>query len=515
MKNTTLRNSTLTLLLLGAIAAGCFVGPLVIEEVGYALASGENRAAREQLAKLSRADRTSELYRAVAKTVKPAVVVVHVRKKIDMSTHPSTGEMDEFMRRYFGRSPHGSRIPRMTPDGEKKEKPKREYFSSGVGSGVIVDAKKGYVLTNWHVVQGADEVEIALLDGRRLKTEWVRTDQKTDVAVVKIKPDRLIDLPLGDSDEMEVGDCVMAVGAPEGLPQTVTAGIISAKGRTTGRRGYENFLQTDAAINHGNSGGPLVNMKGEVIGINTAIVSRTGVNEGIGLSIPSNMVRNVMRQLIDNGEVVRGYIGVHIQDVDEKLAKSFDLPNADGVLVAGVAPSGPARDAGMKTGDFIVNVGKRRTKNLNELRNYVASLSPGQTVKVKLYRDGKLKTVDLKIAKQPEDMMAAFNSQPQKPKAVDRLGLEVVSASKEIAKKHGFKEDVKGVIVVKVAGGLDAAKNGLAVGHLISKVQGKPVNNADEFNKAVAAAKTGGIRLLVKDKAGGQRFVFIEFTKSK
>ena len=500
MTATALRNTILTLLILGGVG------------IADASAADEHKAAREELAKLSGLDTMSKLYRAVAKVVKPAVVVVHVRKKIDMSNHPSTGEMEEYMRRYFGRSPHGNRTPGTTPD---TKTPKREYFSSGVGSGVIVDAKQGYVLTNWHVVQGADEVEIALHDGRRLKTEWVRTDRKTDLAVVRIKSDRLIDVPLGDSDKMEVGDCVMAVGAPEGLPQTVTAGIISAKGRTTGRTGYENYLQTDAAINHGNSGGPLVNMRGQVIGINTAIVSRTGVNEGIGLAIPSNMVRNVMKQLIDNGKVVRGYIGVHIQDIDEKLAKSFELPDANGVLVAGVAPRGPARDAGLKAGDFIVNVGERRTKNVNELRNYIASLSPGHTVKIKLYRDGKVKTVDLKIAKQPEDMLAAFNSKPRESKTVKKLGLEVVSVSEETAKKYGFKKDVKGVIVDKVTAGSDAEKNGLAPGQLITKVQGKAVANADEFNKAVTATKKGGIRLLVKDKAGGQRFVFIEFTKSK
>ena len=526
MRTTVLRNSTLVLLILAAVGVGCFVGPLVVEEVSYALAAGENRAAREQLAELSRADNTSALYRAVAKAVKPAVVVVHVKKKMDMRNHPSTEEMNEFMRRYFGRSPHGSRIPRKAPDDEDKDAPKedapkedapeREYFSSGVGSGVIVDAKKGYILTNWHVVQGADEVEIALLDGRRLKTEWVRSDQQTDVAVVKIKADRLIDSPMGNSDRIEVGDCVLAIGAPEGLPQTVTAGIISAKGRTTGRRGYENFFQTDAAINHGNSGGPLVNMRGEVIGINTAIVSRTGVNEGIGLAIPSNMVENVMRQLIDNGEVVRGYIGVHIQDVDEKLAKSFDLPNADGVLVAGVAPSGPARDAGMEAGDFIVNVGKKRTKNVNELRNYIATLRPGQSVKVKLYREGKAKTVTLKIARQPEDMMAAFTARRGgKAKPISRLGLEVTTATPEVAEKHGFKKDVKGVIITKVVKGSDAEKNSLTKGLLITKVQGKAIASADEFNKAIDSAKAAGTRLLVKDKAGGQRFVFIEFTKPK
>jgi len=503
-----LKSSTLAVVVLFAVVIGCFIGPVIVEEIGYALAAGENRAARERLAELSRADRTSELFRAVAKAVKPAVVVVHVRKRVEIGGGRSR-EMEEFMRRFFGDSPHGNRFRRETPE----DAPKREYFTRGVGSGVIVDAKKGYILTNWHVVHAADEVEVALFDGRKVASQWVRSDQQTDVAVIKIKPDRLISAPLGDSDKIEVGDRVLAIGAPAGLPQTVTAGIISAKGRTTGRRGYENFLQTDAAINHGNSGGPLVNMKGQIIGINTAIVSRTGVNEGIGLSIPSNMTRGIMNQLVASGQVVRGYLGVSIQDIDEKLAKSFDLPDTKGVLVAGVAKNGPAGKAGIRTGDFIVSVDGRDTRNVNELRNRVAGLKPGKSVKLKLYRDGKAKTVTVTIVKQPKDMIAAFDSPGGEPKAVPKLGLEVATLSPEIAEKYGFKKDTTGVVVTKVVKGSDAEKNALTEGLLITKVQGKKISTSQEFRKAIASVKGRGTRLLVKDKDGGQRFVFLEFSK--
>jgi len=510
MRTMGLKNSTLAAVILLSIAIGCFVGPAVVEQVGYALAAGENRAARENLAKLSGADRTSELFRAVAKAVKPAVVVVHVKKRVELRGGGHSREMEEFMRRFFGRSPHGRPLPRQEPD----ETPKREYFTRGVGSGVIIDAKKGYVMTNWHVVHAADDVSVVLFDGRKLDAEWVRSDYQTDVAVIKIKPERLIGAPLGNSDDIEVGDRVLAIGSPEGLPQTVTAGIISAKGRTTGRRGYENFLQTDAAINHGNSGGPLVNMKGQVIGINTAIISRTGVNEGIGLSIPSNMVRNIMKQLVDTGQVVRGYLGVSIQDVDEKLAKSFELPDTNGVLVSGVAAGGPAKKAGIEAGDFIVSVDGKKTKSVNELRNRVAVLSPGKSVKLKLYRDGKPKGVSVTIVKQPKDMAAAFDLPGRgEPKVVSKLGLEVTTAGPELAEKHGFKKDVTGVIVTKVVKGSDAEDRGLTEGLLITKVQGRKVATSNDFHKAVASAKDSGIRLLVKSKDGGQRFVFLEFSK--
>jgi serine protease Do len=294
-------------------------GPRLATQFAYAVTKGENQAAREQLAALAKGDTLSPLFVRVATVVKPAVVEVRVTKKVKMQDMP---DMGQFFGHFFGGESNPFGMPQ---DPGKPTRPQpREFLQRGLGSGVVVDAKNGYILTNYHVVGGADEMQVVLPGGRTLMVEWARTDPMTDLAVVKVEPKDLVDAPLGDSDAMRVGDWVMAIGSPEGLEQTVTTGIVSAKGRVTDHANtYQSFIQTDASINHGNSGGPLVNMKGEVIGINTAIVSQSGGNEGIGFAIPSNMVKSVMNQLIEKGKVTRGYLGVAIQGVDEKLAKSF------------------------------------------------------------------------------------------------------------------------------------------------------------------------------------------------
>jgi serine protease Do len=500
-------------------------GPDLIGRARYAEASGEMRAAREALADLGKHDSMSPLFRAVDKAVRPAVVVVYVKQKIEAQSQ----DTEELFRRFFGDNPPFRMRPRPgTPGtpGTPDNAPKREYFSRGLGSGVIVDAEKGYILTNWHVVNNADEVEVVMHDNRRLPAEWVRTDEATDLAVIKVKPDRLIDAPLGDSDKMEVGDWVLAFGAPEGLSQTVTAGIISAKGRTTSRgdASYQSFIQTDAAINHGNSGGPLVNMRGEVIGINSAIISRTGVNEGIGLTVPSNMVKNVMQQLIDKGKVTRGYLGVRIQDVDEKLAKSFNLPGTEGTLVSQVADDTPAARAGLKVGDFIIAVDGKNIKNTNELRNIVAHLDPAKSYPLKVYRDGKEITVKVTLGEQPADMAGAFGdespggaegSQTAKAASAARFGLKVVALDKEAREQLGYKPDAKGVVITEVAPSSDAADQGIEAGMAITEVQGKPIDSPAAFDKAISAPDVdSGVRLLVMDKSGGKRFVFITPEKS-
>ncbi len=255
--------------------------PALVGRVSYARAAAEVRAVREGMSGLAAGDTLSPLFAAVSKSVKPAVVVIRTSARVQVQPEP---DLHDFLRRFFG-------------EGAEPEVPRQYYFRQGIGSGIIVDKKNGYVLTNWHVVHGAETAEVMLADGRTLQAEWAKTDRKNDLAIVKIKPAGLISVPMGDSDKVRVGDMVLAIGAPEGLPQTVTAGIISAMGRRTGDS-HESFLQTDAAINPGNSGGPLVNMDGHVIGINTAIISPVGVNAGIGLAIPSNVARNVMAELV-------------------------------------------------------------------------------------------------------------------------------------------------------------------------------------------------------------------------
>lgn len=502
--------------LIVALAFAGFVvwyGPTLMGRAAYAVAVGESQAAKESLVELSKHDSMSPLFRAVNKAIKPAVVVVHVKQKVQAQGQ----DPEELFRRFFGENSPFGRMPRSQ---SPRQAPQREYFSRGLGSGVIVDAKKGYILTNWHVVNKADEVEVVTHDNRHLQAEWVRTDEATDLAVIKVEPDRLCDAQLGDSDKMEVGDWVMAFGAPEGLSQTVTAGIISAKGRTTSRGdAYQNFIQTDAAINHGNSGGPLVNMRGEVIGINSAIISRTGVNEGIGLTVPSNMVRKIMNQLIDKGKVTRGFLGVIIQNVDENLAKSFKLPGTEGALISQVADDTPAAKAKLQVGDFIVEVNGKPIKNVNELRNAVAHLRPDKEYPLKVYRDGKAKTVKVMLGEKPADLVAAFGGESpdsQSPTAqASRFGLKVQALEDELREQLGYKPTTKGVIITDVDPASDAADQALTAGMVITEVQGKAITSPAEFEKAISAPEaSSGVRLLITDRTGAKRFVFISPAKS-
>jgi len=272
--------------ILAVLAAVLIYLPTFLGRITYAQTSAEVRALREGMAGLRKGDTLSPLFHSIASAVKPAVVVIRTSQTIKVQPQPNP-HMRDFLRRFFG---DGGLEPQAPP-------PAQYYYRQGLGSGIIVDANNGYILTNWHVVHGADTVEVALADNRKLQAQWARTNQANDLAIVKVPPDRLISAPLGDSEHVHVGDWVLAIGAPEGLPQTVTAGIISAKGRVT-NDGHESFLQTDAAINPGNSGGPLVDMNGNVIAINTAIVSPVRANAGIGLAIPSNVARKIMAELI-------------------------------------------------------------------------------------------------------------------------------------------------------------------------------------------------------------------------
>jgi len=488
------------------IVAGAFVlAPMIAHRVAFAAQSGEHEADVAALAELSKQDRTSKLFRTVARAVKPAVVVVRVKQKVTYEPMPFP-EMDDFLKRFFGENMPGPfRFPRQAPTPRRRQR----FYRFGLGSGVIVNAEKGYVLTNWHVVRDADDIEVVLNDDRKFDAEWVRTDRQTDLAIIKIKPDRLIAAPLGDSDEMEPGDQVLAIGAPEGLPQTVTAGIISAKGRTTGHGGYENFIQTDAAINHGNSGGPLVNMRGEVIGINSAIISRSGGNMGIGLAIPSNMARHVMRQLVEQGRVVRGYLGVVIQNVDAKLAKSFDLPDTHGALVASVAKGTPAEKAGLKEGDFIVAVDGKAVRNVNELRNRVAQIKPGTAVKLSIYRDGRKRTVTVKVAQQPKDMAIAFGGGGAE-QSTGRYGLKVATMNDQYAEKFGYERTPEGAVILEVVPDSSAAEQGLRAGDVITHVQGRKVRTAEDITNALSAPQAAsGVRIRVRDPRGGSRFLFL------
>lgn len=503
-----------------------FAGAALAQPVA-AVAKAEAKATKDspehdEMLRLAKEEPLSRLFRLVAKTVRPAVVEVSVRKRVALP-EGTDEDLQDFLRRFQGgEGSDETPMPRMRPrpDGQNptpgaparpmpRRGPGRFMLERGLGSGVVVDAKNGYVLTNAHVVGGADEVEVKTPDGRIWTNEWVRIDAQTDLAVVKLKnPADLTEAPLGDSDQMEVGDLVMAIGSPEGLEQTVTSGIISAKGRMTGReRSYESFIQTDASINRGNSGGPLVNMRGEIVGINSAIISRTGVNEGIGFAIPSNMVKTIMKQLIETGKVVRGYLGVGIQDVDVRLAKSFGLPNDHGALVTSLRTDGPAGQAGIKEDDFITAVDGKEVVNTNELRNRIADTAPGAEVKLTIYRGGKQMTVAVKVGAQPAKMAGAPATETKSP-ASKEYGLEVQNMTKDLAAKMNFPEDTKGVVVTDVDADSDAYEQGIRVGMLIDQVNEKKVNNVEEFAEAVGAVKDKSVRLRVATPEG-KRYVII------
>ena len=491
----------IVVLIVVALAA---LSPLLVRRIAFAVESGQQAAAAKALPDLSRRDALSTLFQTVAQAVKPAVVEVRVSKSVELRGAPFSGH--DFFRRFFD-----------LPDDELRrrfpEPRQREFVQRGLGSGFVADAENGHVLTNHHVVGSADRVTIVLADRRRLEAEWVRTDPQTDLAVVKVDPSGgLIAASLGDSDRMKVGDLVLAIGSPRGLPHTVTAGIISAKGRTTGAAEYTNFLQTDAAINQDNSGGPLVNTRGEVIGINNSILSMSGGSEGIGFAIPSNMARGIVEQLVDTGRVVRGYIGVTIQNVSPKLARSFDLPHTRGALIATVVPGGPADKAGLESGDFVTEIDGKAVTNVNDLRNRVAAIEPGTAAEFRVHRKGEPQTVTVTIARRPTET-AAGPGAPPPAEATDqasRFGLRVATMHERYARRFGYAKVPDGVVILAVDPQSSAAEEGLRAGMVVTQVQDNPVGSVEQFNQALAGADAAnGVRLRVRTPDGAGYFVFI------
>lgn len=353
-----------------------------------------------------------------------------------------------------------------------------------LGSGFVLDAS-GYIITNHHVVDEATEIVVRMNDEKEYKAEIVGGDAKTDIAVIKISDaSGLVPVPLGDSDDLKVGEWVVAVGSPFGLDHTVTAGIVSAKGRKINRPDqspYDDFIQTDAAINPGNSGGPLVNLKGQVVGINTAIYSRSGGNIGIGFAIPINLARQIVPQLKETGYVTRGWLGVLIQPVDEDIAKSLDLPEAQGALVAKVFADSPAAKAGVEVGDVIVEFDGQRIRKSNDLPSIVAATPVGKAVRLTLVRAGSQKTVDVTIAKLEEEAVEA------KPVKADELGLSVQDMTPEIANDLGLPRDSKGVVVSGVRRGSPADEAGLRAGDVIESIGNQPVDDVKGFRKFLSA----------------------------
>jgi serine protease Do len=438
----------------------------------------------------------SEAFRAVAKRVKPAVVAVGVSQTVREPAAPFGP--DNFFRRFFGE-----------PDENGREGPMRRFQRQGLGSGVIIDAD-GYILTNNHVVAEADEIMVHLADGREFKAKVIGTDPPTDVAVIQIKAERLPVAQLGNSDKVEVGDLVLAIGSPFGLEQTVTFGIISATGRGgVGITDYENFLQTDAAINPGNSGGPLVDMRGQVIGINTAIASRSGGYMGVGFSVPVNLASEVMKRIRETGKVVRGWLGVGIQRLTPELAESLKLKTEEGVLISQVFEGGPAAKAGLKAGDVALEYNGKPVKTSYDLQSAVAWTKPGTQGTLVVLRDGKRMTLKVEVEERPSQPEMA-RAEKGGPTEFKDLGLQVSNLTPAEAKRYGYTKD-QGVLIADVEAGSVAAAAGLRRGMLILEVSRQKVASVAEFGAAMKKADLAkGIPFLVR---AGDRETFIVLRK--
>jgi serine protease Do len=423
----------------------------------------------------------------LAEKVKPAVVNISTTSIVKIPGGPfrhffgpdEEGPFGDFFHRFFG------------------EVPDQELKQQSLGSGFIID-KDGYIITNNHVVQGAEEIKVKLADGREFKAKVIGRDPKTDLALIKISSlfKDLPSLAMGDSDTMRVGDWVIAIGNPFGLEETVTQGIISATGRVIGSGPYDNFLQTDAPINPGNSGGPLVNLKGEVIGINTAIISS---GQGIGFAVPINIAKSVIPQIRKTGKVVRGWIGVSIQSVTPEIAQAFGLKEAKGALVGEVVAGGPADKAGIKRGDIITSFDGREIKKVSDLPFLVAETPVGKTVEVKGIRNGKEMTFTIRIAE-----MEGGKAASARPATAEDLGLTVDNITPHLMRELRIR-DKTGVVVVNVEAGSPADDAGIQPGDLIKEVNRVPVSNLKEYGAALEkSGKNKPVLFLIK--RGGRTF---------
>ncbi len=495
------------------LAAGLGVGYLLPEASPgpsqvYAQQAAVAQEAREEL--LIGAEKLSTAFRAAAKALRPSVVTItaKVNRQIRPQTFQRRGQMqglpeefrglipDEFFRQ-FDEPLNARPDPFDNEEVERDEELERtESVKIGVGSGVIV-SNDGYVLTNNHVVAKADALQVQTSDNRTYTAKVIGTDPKSDVAVLKIDAQGLVAASLGDSSKMEVGDWVLAIGSPFELDQTVTAGIISAVHRSTQSviLPYEDFLQTDAAINPGNSGGPLVNLRGEVVGINTAINSSTGTSAGVGFAIPSNTVAYVMQDLRESGRVRRGFIGAQLGDVTYESLRKQNLPEeiADGVVIDAVQEGGPAAKAGLRKGDVVVKANGREVNSVAQLRNLVAMIRPGKTVELDVYRDGNPKSIQIKVEELTDEKLAAMSGVME----IGSLKIGVRPLNEELATEMELEDIESGLVVVQIDRRGVAARLGLELGDVITEVNGEAVANGQEMLDALGS-KSGRVQMKIR-----------------
>jgi serine protease Do len=426
----------------------------------------------------------------LVKKIGPSVVNVsttQLRKGVQNRPSPFGGDdpASQFWERFFG-----GRVPRG---------PQRQ---TGLGSGFIIDGN-GTILTNYHVVDGAQKIAVTLSDGKHYDAKVIGKDQKSDIAVIKIDAAR--DLPavtFGDSDRLEVGEWVMAIGNPFGLDHTVTSGIVSAKGRHIGAGPYDNFIQTDASINPGNSGGPLINLRGEVVGINTAIFSQSGGNIGIGFAIPTNSVKELLPQLKDKGKVVRGYLGTTVQKITPEIADSLGLKESRGALVAEVLKNSPAERAGVKVGDIIMEFDRKEIKDSVDLPPLVARVTPGTTVPLKILREGKELSLALTVGEMKENEVVTAASEGDS-------GLTVQPVTPEIAQSLGM-DRAEGLVITQVTPGSAADEAGLRTGDLIAQINRRPVKNLADYNREIARTEKGKSVLFLVRRGQGSLFLALK-----
>lgn len=434
---------------------------------------------------------------ALAKKMNPTVVNIRTAKNIkpkqrirrQQQQNPfGNNFLDDFFNRFFDELP--------------QQRPHREQ---SLGTGFIISAD-GYILTNNHVINGADEVMVKLSDGREVKGEIKGVDDKVDLALIKInEKEQLHFAELGDSDALEVGEWVMAIGNPFGLSHTVTAGIVSAKGRVIGSGPYDDFIQTDASINPGNSGGPLIDSKGMVVGINTAIIA--GGGGGIGFAIPVSMAKSIISQLRESGKVIRGYLGVRFQPLTPDLARSFGLQSDKGALIASVDSDTPAERAGLKAGDVIVEYDGKQISEGNELPRYVAATPVDKKVSVIIYRDGARQEISLVVGKLKEK---DGDASPDGTKESDKIGITVDEVRKDLVEKYSLR-DSKGLIVTEVKPGSSAEDIGVATGSIVIEVNGQRPETVKSYNAVISKLKKGDVvRLLLRRPDGSVHYVALK-----
>jgi len=444
----------------------------------------------------------------ISENLNPCVVNISTTRKVKVQS-PFSNDFfgDDIWERFFGRD-----------NPFRRRSPGRELEQHSLGSGFIIRSN-GYIITNNHVVQGVDEVQVTIhgQDGEdqgEFDAEIVGTDPDTDLAVLKVETDReLPTVPLGDSEKVRVGDWAIAIGNPFGFENSLTVGVISAKARDIDQGPYTDFLQTDAAINPGNSGGPLINIRGEVIGVNTAIYSRSGGYMGMGFAIPINLAKRIIGDLIEKGHYSRGYIGITFQELDEKLARVKGIdPDTPGVLIADVLEDTPAAEAGLEAGDVLVEVDGEKINTGKELQRKVAALGAGTKTKVKVIRDGKERTFTMTLAERPSEL--AGGQQTGRHEEQPNLGLELQDVTPEVADELQLKTD-KGALVLGVEPGSPAYDAEFMQGDVIIKADRKPVDGVDDFSKIIDDAKPGDDVLIVVERRGYNRFLVIEIPKEE